>query len=97
MPVPYHPSVTGSQVSRRKPGGGFVGSGGFGGKRRFRSRGSAMSQNIHIRPSWGRGGVPVKMCVVSAGTGVVVVKVLSEERVVRDDGFAKGFMAATSE
>lgn len=41
--------------------------------------------------------MPVKMCVVSAGTGVVVVKVLSEERVVREDGFAKGFMAATSE
>lgn len=37
------------------------------------------------------------MCVVSAGTGVVVVKVLSAERVVLEDGFTKGFTAATSE
>lgn len=41
--------------------------------------------------------MPVKICVVSAGTGVVVVKVLSAESVVLEDGFAKGFMATTSE
>lgn len=34
-----------------------------------RRSGSVMSQNIHMRPSGGRGGVPVKRCV-SVGKGV---------------------------
>ena len=77
VPLPYQPSVMVSQVWRRKFGGGssttsLVGvdvDGVLVGKSKLRRHGSVISQNIHIRPSRGRGGWPVKMCEVLVLTG----------------------------
>lgn len=72
-----------------------VGVGAGVGKSKLRRVGSVMSQNIHMRPSRGRGGRPVKMWVVSVLTGVLVLIVPSRVVVVVVE-VAKGSTAGTS-
>lgn len=102
VPLPYQPSVMVSQVWRRKPCGGssttsLVGVEVVVGKSKLRRHGSVISQNIHIRPSRGRGGWPVKMCEVLVLTGVVVLTEPSGAVVVVvEDAAARGSMPATS-
>lgn len=53
----YQPSVTGSHVWRRNGASAASAASGVSwGKRRLRSSGSVISQNIHILPSSANGG-----------------------------------------
>lgn len=105
VPLPYQPSVMVSQVWRRKSGGGSLTSVDVDvevevevvGKSKLRRHGSVISQNIHIRPSRGRGGWPVKICEVLVLTGVVVLTEPSGAVVVVvEDAVARGSTASTS-